>query len=449
MARLTWLILICLVASIVCPPVDKNSKKSEEDKKKENGTTDNNDIDLLEYDRYLKEIIGALEEDGDFKKKLESADFNDVQSGKIANELQFVNHNVRTKLDEIKRREMERLRQTTKKMLQKKEGRDVLKQGDIGGHIDHMNPRGFDMSDLAKLIQKTIADLETLDTQRKDNFKTYEMEKEYHHKEQVNNMTEEEKKIAEQEYLQQQEKHNDHPRVHHPGSKQQMQDVWTDNDHMDPGSFNPKTFFSMHDYNRDGYLDQKELEALFQTELDKLYDPDNPEDDMYERQEEMARMREHVQREVDTDSDGLISLAEFIAETHRSEWGEDEGWKDIRDEPVFDNEEYRAYEQFMAEQRHLASMDPQRLNTVPPHILEDFAKLPPDQQQQVMLQQHLQNQQQQQHPGQYQQHPGQVDPAQVDPRYQQHPGQVDQQYQQHHDQVDPRYQQHPDQVDQQ
>jgi len=45
-------------------------------------------------------------------------------------------------------------------------------------------------------------------------------------------------------------------------------------------------------------LDQGELEALFQKELDKLYDPSRPEDDMRERQEEMARMREHVMKEV-------------------------------------------------------------------------------------------------------------------------------------------------------
>lgn len=32
------------------------------------------------------------------------------QSGKIAHELEYVNHHVRTKLDEIKRRELERLR---------------------------------------------------------------------------------------------------------------------------------------------------------------------------------------------------------------------------------------------------------------------------------------------------------------------------------------------------
>ena len=44
-------------------------------------------------------------------------------------------------------------------------------------------------------------------------------------------------------------------------------------------------------------LDQGELEALFQKELDKVYDPSRPEDDMRQRMEEMARMREHVMKE--------------------------------------------------------------------------------------------------------------------------------------------------------
>lgn len=52
------------------------------------------------------------------------------------------------------------------------------------------------------------------------------------------------------------------------------------------------------DLNQDNFLDYSELEALFQKELDKMYDPNRPEDDMRERQEEMARMREHVIKEV-------------------------------------------------------------------------------------------------------------------------------------------------------
>lgn len=39
------------------------------------------------------------------------------QSGQIARELHFVDHNVRTKLDELKRRELERLRHFALKVI--------------------------------------------------------------------------------------------------------------------------------------------------------------------------------------------------------------------------------------------------------------------------------------------------------------------------------------------
>lgn len=34
--------------------------------------------------------------------------------------------------------------------------------------------------------------------------------------------------------------------MHHPGSKQQLEEVWEEQDHLSPDSFNPKTFFIMH-----------------------------------------------------------------------------------------------------------------------------------------------------------------------------------------------------------
>ena len=59
------------------------------------------------------------------------------------------------------------------------------------------------------------------------------------------------------------------------------------------------------------------LQVLFRKELDKVYDPNAPEDDMREREEEMERMREHVFKESDTNKDKLISYDEFLAETKR------------------------------------------------------------------------------------------------------------------------------------
>lgn len=59
----------------------------------------------------------ALESDPEFRKKLNGASEDDIRSGNIAHELEYVDHNVRTKLDEIKREEIERLRHLIKKQV--------------------------------------------------------------------------------------------------------------------------------------------------------------------------------------------------------------------------------------------------------------------------------------------------------------------------------------------
>lgn len=69
--------------------------------------------------------------------------------------------------------------------------------------------------------------------------------------------------------------------------------------------FNLKRLYSA-DLDGNGYWDQMEVKALFKKELDKMYDPNAPEDDLTERYEEMERMREHVFRESDSNRDNLI-----------------------------------------------------------------------------------------------------------------------------------------------
>ena len=65
---------------------------------------------------------------------------------------------------------------------------------------------------------------------------------------------------------------------------------------------------------------------MFTFQLDKVYDPDAPEDDMMERYEEMNRMREHVMKEVDKDNDAMISYREFVDSTNQKDFEKDEGW---------------------------------------------------------------------------------------------------------------------------
>lgn len=87
----------------------------------------------LHYDHYLREVIDFLEKDEHFREKLRNTDMEDIkvrlfkflfwllllsvyilicvsQQGKLAKELDFVGHHIRTKLDELKRQEVNRLR---------------------------------------------------------------------------------------------------------------------------------------------------------------------------------------------------------------------------------------------------------------------------------------------------------------------------------------------------
>ncbi|XP_031151094.1 nucleobindin-2 [Sander lucioperca] len=305
----------------------------------------------LHYDRYLREVIEYLEKDPHFKEKLKNANMDDIKQGKLSKELDFVHHNFRTKLDELKREEMNRLRMLIKVKhdIQGGNGRTVdhqalLKQFD---HLNHLNPNTFEVDDLDRLIQSATKDLETFDKGRHDEFKRYEMMKEHERRERLKTMNEEVRKTEAQHYEEMKKKHADHPKVNHPGSEDQLKEVWQESDGLDPENFDPKTFFKIHDSNGDGFFDENELEALFTKELEKVYNPKNEEDDMVEMEEERLRMREHVMNEVDTNKDRLVSLGEFIAATKKEEFLEKDEWETLEQKPLYTEEELREYEQHL------------------------------------------------------------------------------------------------------
>lgn len=64
-----------------------------------------------------------------------------------------------------------------------------------------------------------------VDKKRQAEFKQYEMEKQYEYQHGLEGMDDEHKKKAEQEHEEQLRKHKDHPKLHHPGSKQQLEEV--------------------------------------------------------------------------------------------------------------------------------------------------------------------------------------------------------------------------------
>ncbi|XP_053953903.1 nucleobindin-2 [Anastrepha ludens] len=447
-------------------PVTKNKKEEKLEKGSVPATPDVETA--LEYERYLKEVVDALESDVEFRKKLDKAPEADIRSGKIAQELEYVNHHVRSKLDEIKREEVERLRKLVNKEfeLENDIDRDHLK---VLQHLDHHNEHTFEIEDLRKLIKKTSEDLAEADRKRREEFKEYEMQKEFEKENKLKEMTEEERKKFEQEEKEKEEKHQKHEKVHHPGNKAQLEDVWEKQDQMDKKDFDPHTFFMMHDVDGNGYWDEVEVKALFIKELDKVYQSGLPEDDMRERAEEMERMREHVFEETDTNRDGLISFQEFLEQTKRDEWHKDPEWETVDEKPQYTHDEYLEFER--RRQEEIQRMVAQGLLPPHPNMPQGYYpngqhdtyqvngqhQVPVGQQQmhyQQPQQQHIQQQQQYaqqqqqyvQHQQQFQGQPIQLHPDQV---YQTVGGQQvpQQQYQQAPHQQ--QYQQMPQQQHQQ
>lgn len=139
------------------------------------------------------------------------------------------------------------------------------------------------------------------------------------------------------------------------------------------------------DLDGNGFWDQDEVKALFLKELDKLYTEGAPEDDIYERREEMERMREHVFNEADLNHDGLIryipqiikpysefmlidyqnhtkrrhvlfyvfaycSYQEFLEQTKKPDFQQDEGWQGLDEQQIYSQQEYEAFQRHRQEE---------------------------------------------------------------------------------------------------
>lgn len=68
----------------------------------------------LFYDAYLQEVIKVLEKDDEFRKKMENVNFEDVKIATFSKELNNVAKHVRDELDNLKRKEVDRIRKLLK-----------------------------------------------------------------------------------------------------------------------------------------------------------------------------------------------------------------------------------------------------------------------------------------------------------------------------------------------
>eukprot|EP00062_Callorhinchus_milii_P027488 gi/632990847/ref/XP_007884357.1/ PREDICTED: nucleobindin-1-like [Callorhinchus milii] len=259
-----WCVLVSVLALTTAVPIDRRKMTNQETKPETPDTG-------LYYDRYLREVIDVLETDNHFREKLQTADVEDIKSGKLSKELDFVSHHIRTKLDELKRQEVSRLRMLIKAKVDAEQGENVqvdhmnlLKQIE---HLDPKNSHTFEARDLELLIRAATKDLEHFDQAHHEEFKRYEMLKEHERREYLKSLDEEKRRVEEERFQEMKKKHKEHPKVNVPGSRDQLKEVWEETDGLDPSEFNPKTFFQLHDTNSDGMLDEQELEALFTKEV--------------------------------------------------------------------------------------------------------------------------------------------------------------------------------------
>uniref|UniRef100_G3PH42 Nucleobindin-1 n=1 Tax=Gasterosteus aculeatus aculeatus TaxID=481459 RepID=G3PH42_GASAC len=324
-----WLLLLFVCAGVRLVPVDRNAANQEAKAEvpEENGDTG------LYYDRYLREVIEVLETDPHFREKLQTANSEDIKNGRLSKELDLVGHHVRTRLDELKRQEVSRLRMLLKAKLDstntqslQMDHASLLKQFE---HLDPHNQNTFEAKDLELVKGGWMRGRQLREHERREYLKGLDQEK----------REREEKRLQELK-----DRHRQHPKVNAPGSVAQLREVWEETDGLDPQEFNPKTFFKLHDTNEDGVLDEQELEALFTKELEKVYDAKNEEDDMMEMEEERLRMREHVMKNVDANKDRLVTLEEFLKSTEKKEFSNPKEWETLETRPVYTEEELQRFE---------------------------------------------------------------------------------------------------------
>jgi nucleobindin len=74
------------------------------------------------------------------------------------------------------------------------------------------------------LIIKTGEDLAEADRRRREDFKEYELQKEFEKNEKLRELDEPHRKEYEEELKSMEQKHNKHEKVHHPGSKDQLEE---------------------------------------------------------------------------------------------------------------------------------------------------------------------------------------------------------------------------------
>eukprot|EP00117_Sycon_ciliatum_P024073 scpid77674/ scgid20295/ Nucleobindin-1 len=386
-----------------------------------------------EYQRYLDELMTELGGDPELKKELEKLSPDEL--AKLM-ELPGGHKDERTLEEEEWRDEVDEQRRLQRHRFDKENDFDERPDG---LHLDELPE---DNAEIERMLQEQNQKMENTEKRHHDDFVKFEMEREYERRQKLKSLSEKDRLEADEKHQAEVAKARDHPKVHHPGSEQQLRQEWED-EGFDPDSFNVETFFHMQDHNQDGQLDAGEVEGMLVNEVEKIHhDPASAE-----YHEELLRMRQHVVHEVDKNRDGLLSMEEFLASTKLKSFANDDSWKGLDYDDDYTDEEYEEYERLMEEQRRQHETQMQGGDAGVPHdMLPEHQQPVADgnvQPQHAIPQPGDHEQQQQQHEQpphheqqQQQQHHEQQQPPHHEQQQQQQPPHHEQQ-QQHHEQQQP------------
>lgn len=106
-----------------------------------------------------------------------------------------------------------RLRHLAQKQFEITNGIDTEHVKVSSEHLDHDNPHTFEMEDLKKLIAKVSSDLSEADEKRRQEFKEYEMQKEFEKQERLKHLEGAEKEAFEKQMQENETKHKQHEPV--------------------------------------------------------------------------------------------------------------------------------------------------------------------------------------------------------------------------------------------
>ncbi|RTG88936.1 nucleobindin, partial [Schistosoma bovis] len=317
--------------------------------------------EAAQYKKYLEEAPKAINVD---PQTLASARKVFGENSSLDDLLLLWNTSLRDKHDETKRHLVEKL---IKSHLKKAADSHP---NTMGGIVYNSIP-GYETESPKKVVDQ----LKKLDTDQEKKYQEHVAKEKSDMVRKFSKFTEEERARMLKSLKEQAEKHKSHPRIYQPVSLKSS-------DYSSFSYYSTEFIMTLTTANMmikvnldgDGYLNIHEVEALLQRELEKVYNPEDPDYDPWEEKYDQSRMRQKFMERFDTDGDYFVSRDEFLRGVNQPYPSYDSDWMTAQDEEdMFETneEELRrlASEAQLKEQNHLThEPDRQQTTTQQPKV---------------------------------------------------------------------------------